>query len=63
MIVEKPTAALVPAHCKGVNKHLGPEFQLWIKTRKFDKFHKVGYSKIQKVIKITVKNMSQKNFS
>lgn len=51
MLVEKPTAVLVPAHCKGVNKHLGPEFQLWIKTRKFDKFHKVGYSKIKKINK------------
>ena len=27
-LMDKPTRALVPTHCKGVNDRLGPEFQL-----------------------------------
>ena len=33
---DKPARTLAPACCYGVNERLGPEFQIWAETWKFE---------------------------
>ena len=59
-LIDKPTRTLVPAHCKGVNERLGPEFEVWAKTWKFEKTEGWGIVKFKKWSKNIAENMLEK---